>query len=575
MSDFIAQGQPFETPVGAAMDEYAKTPPSFSKAAGAFFGESSTLAETGRGIERSQYTSMTDRQEAEAQGRMAAADPNLMPGQPPQDDYFDGLKSGPAIPTPTLSAEDANKKYAPIGPDGKQTKITDQPIPEGVAQLVGKAKSDEIEREGIISRYSDAHSLPVTFGTGLVGFMMDPLNTASLFLPGLGEETVLNGLGRVGMATSSIAAKTVSRATAGAVTGGISQAPLSLARWGMGTEEASDYSLRDAFKDMAFASAGGAILHAGFGAVGDALRARRVMPADIAAEAATAPPNAMAGDAASILHADAPTKMDAMRSAVAQVAEGREVDVLPVFDVNAMRLVSEAAQLRARHGELTEFLGGLDNSPEGPAAAERLARVGEVERQMNVEGIEADQRRTLSNRRDELLANTTPETLREQAAPVELRRQAEAQQTNIEARLQEITAAQTQARAQTTLSPFAQIAEKQRDIYREGFTPGVPAAEARATQAAMYGPKEPAATPKPEPVASAKPSAAAEAKPVTPLDHDLATAEARLSAAQKEGVAIHPDDQAEIERTAKGMEQADSKSQALQQAAQCLAMAAE
>lgn len=446
MSDFIAQGQPFETPVGAAMDEYAKTPPSFSKAVGAFFGESSTVAETGRGIERSQYTSMTDRQEGEAQGRMAAADPNLMPGQPPQDDYFAGLKSGPAIPTPTLSAEDANKKYAPMGPDGKQTKITDQPIPEGVAQLVGKAKSDEIERQSIISRYSDAHSLPVTFGTGLVGFMMDPLNTASLFLPGLGEETVLGGLGRVGMATSSIAAKTVSRATAGAVTGGIAQAPLSLARWGMGTEEASDYSLRDAFKDMAFAAAGGAVLHAGFGAVGDALRARRVMPADIAPEATTAPPNAMAGDAASILHADAPTKMDAMRSAVAQVADGREVDVDPIF----------------KH------------------------------------------------------------------------------------------------------EPVSDVATEQRSVYQDGYAPGVPPDEMRATQEAMYGKGEPA-PPTPE-----TPGAAA-----TPLDHDLAAAEAQLTGMQKEGAAIHPEDQAEIERTAKGMAQADSKTQALQQAAQCLAVAAE
>lgn len=447
MTDFTTSGQPFETPIGAASESYAQTPPTFSRALGAFFGESSTTAAAARKIERSSYEAMSPEEEFQAEGWLAASDPNAIQGQPPREGYLRGLSNEPAIPTPTLSAEEANKRFAPIGPDGKQTSITDKPITEGAARLIGTAKADEIERQGVLARFAAAHSFPVTFGTGAAAFMLDPVNAASTFLPGIGEEAALAGLGRVGLATTGIAARTLARTAAGGTSAAIAQAPLSLARYGMGQEEASDYGLREAFRDVAFAAAGGAILHAGFGAAADALRARRAIPAEIPETPPGESVHALPEEAAQVLHADAPTKMDAMRAAVAQVAEGRPVDVETVF----------------KPGE---------RSP-------------------------------------------------------------------------------------------ADVAAAQRDLYRDGFAPGVPDPELRATDEAIYEPK-PETVPKPE----APPT---EGAPLTEADRQLAEAEAEFKRQGEEG--LHPEDKAELDQTAAELTQADQHEQAMMQAAQCLVAA--
>jgi hypothetical protein len=117
------------------------------------------------------------------------------------------------------------------------------------------------------------------------------------------------------------------------------------------------------------------------------------------------------------------------------VREGGEFTPAPI-DVDAIARLGEAEGLRARDRDLVSQLTGL---PAGdPASALTLARLGELERQIaNPETPRAELRR-LRDRRDQLLAETTPEQLQAAAAPLEQRRTLEAERASIAARLGEI-----------------------------------------------------------------------------------------------------------------------------------------
>lgn len=540
MPDFQFDGQPYEAPEAAADQTYAATPPSMGRAMGALFGESSSSEMLQRAGERGAYegASIFDQMLYQSGAAQAGVDPT-------------------PIQTPTLSPDEYNKKYAPIGPDGKQVPLGDKPMPEGIAQLVGKAKTDEIEREGVLARFSNAHSAPVTFGAGMAAFMLDPLNVATTFLPGIGEETALAGLGRVGV--TGIAARVGARVIAGGTAGTIAQAPVSALRYGLGTEEASDYGLRDAFRDMMFSAAGNAVMHAGLGTAADLIRGRSEIP--VSQEAGAAPDPA----ATMVLQADAPTKADAMRAGISQVTDGRMVDVLPAFARQDIELLSREAALKARGTETDEFLKNLEVHPNAQAASDTLARVSEVERQLQDETISTDQRKALGERRDELLANTNPETLREQASTLELQRQAQGERSRIDEQLADIHGQRTQAAAETALSPLPKLAESQREIYQNGFAASVPQPEFDQFHNDIYGAEEPEETEQPK----------AEGDAQTETDKQLADAEAQLQASQRNGVEIHPEDQAELQRTEAGMQAADAKEQAIGEAASCLGGAAE
>jgi hypothetical protein len=110
---------------------------------------------------------------------------------------------------------------------------------------------------------------------------------------------------------------------------------------------------------------------------------------------------------------------------------------LPIVDEKALRLTAEEAGLRDRAAELQTRLETLPAGDQ--AAAERLARVNAVDDQLKTASTAAE-RRVLSERRDELLADTTPEQLQVSAAPLEQRRVIEAEHTQIQARLGDIAA---------------------------------------------------------------------------------------------------------------------------------------
>jgi hypothetical protein len=115
---------------------------------------------------------------------------------------------------------------------------------------------------------------------------------------------------------------------------------------------------------------------------------------------------------------------------------------LPVVNPELLTLLGREAGLRQRLGELEKEIPAANPLTgtalvRGQAASETLARLATVEKDLGAATTDAE-RSALSSRRDELLADTTPEALRELAAPVEKRRQLESERTNVTTQLEDI-----------------------------------------------------------------------------------------------------------------------------------------
>jgi len=249
-----------------------------------------------------------------------------------------------------LDPDAANKAYAPEDNDGKPLKLFTAPVHEDDAMSIGRAKAKEIEREGILARYGNAHSTLTGLGVGAVGFMLDPIQAATAVLPGIGEEAIIAKLG------TDFLSKTVARGVAGGISAGAAMAPIAALKYGIGRTEASDYDLRAAFGEVAGGALFGAVMHAGvFPAVkyawGEGVT--RLNEQGILSPAGPEIPVPFDGDIRSIiesgvnkawdkhlgslygvrdlLSSDAETQRTALSAATAQVLDGRPVDISAIF----------------------------------------------------------------------------------------------------------------------------------------------------------------------------------------------------------------------------------------------------
>lgn len=280
MVGFITDREVSETSDDVANQEYLSVPPKESNLFGAKVAEESTIGTISRAAEHGLTRAFT-------------------PGN-------------------LLSADEINNRYAPLGPDGKQVKIASEPMYENVGELLGKQKGEKIDRQGIISRGEQMHDGIDNFTSSMAAFLVDPINTASMFVPGVGEEMAANAVGRVGL--TGYGAKLGSRLIQGGTAGAAGTGVISGIKYGLDPE----YELRDAFKDMAYGAAGGAIIHAGLGAAGDVWKSVR----------GTAEPEVQGephNEATKVLNADGPTKKSAMDASIAQMTDGREINVDPYF----------------------------------------------------------------------------------------------------------------------------------------------------------------------------------------------------------------------------------------------------
>jgi hypothetical protein len=299
MPDFAFDATPFETPEEAADIGYEQTPATL----GQFLG-----AEAASTTEKLRYAADM----GIYQGSSVLSQMLYGPGFSQAEEAGQDMPLPGSQLSPMLSRDEYQARYAPNGPDSKPVSLGDSPMSEAVAQLIGEAKRDELQREAVLQRFQDSHGALSNLGAGMIGFMLDPLRASTAFIPGIGEEAVTARLG------TGIAAQLAARLGTGATAGILSQAPVSALEYAAGTQEASDYSLRDAFRDMLYAGAGNAIFHAGLGTAADLWRAKmRGEPLSDAAKIATAP--------ATDQHA-------AMASAVSEIVDGRPVNITGFYD---------------------------------------------------------------------------------------------------------------------------------------------------------------------------------------------------------------------------------------------------
>lgn len=212
-----------------------------------------------------------------------------------------------------LSPVEANEAFAPKGEDW-----FDKYISFGLAKITADQRREKTQITANLQRYSEVHSWPFNLGVNAVGFMLDPANLGASMVPGLGEEAIAARLG------GGVVARLAGRAAAGAVGGAAAMVPSVAARGAFD----ENYSLREAFFDLAMGAAGGAVLQG-------------VLPG-VAREAGLLKPDKLMTDAArqtlvegltrdvTALGQTAEQIHTAQSVAVGQTAAELPIDVLPI-----------------------------------------------------------------------------------------------------------------------------------------------------------------------------------------------------------------------------------------------------
>lgn len=116
---------------------------------------------------------------------------------------------------------------------------------------------------------------------------------------------------------------------------------------------------------------------------------------------------------------------------------GYRVNELPNVGRADFANLGDVAAMRARTEQIDAALAKLpaSNDAKALAAEDSLTRLEEVTRRLGDETVTGDARRALMTRRDELLTDTNPETLRASAAPLQERRALEAERDSIGGRM--------------------------------------------------------------------------------------------------------------------------------------------
>lgn len=186
-----------------------------------------------------------------------------------------------AIDSPMLTAAQAQEQYGLSG----QLKFSED-VPTHVARDLYELKVQELARRSIAERapggfWQGAGEL----GAGFAGGVVDPINILSAFVPFVREA-------RMAAMTASWGAG-AARLGRGAIEGAAGAALVEPIVYGVAQQEQADYSALDSLLNVTFGAALGGGLHYGFGAIGDALAARRG-----GTPAASPPPASPAGPSA-------------------------------------------------------------------------------------------------------------------------------------------------------------------------------------------------------------------------------------------------------------------------------------
>jgi hypothetical protein len=242
-----------------------------------------------------------------------------------------------APPTPTISPEET-KQYSA---DGK-TALSDKPIPQGLAEVLGREQRERIEADSAIRRFEANTSwLPRTL-TGMVADATDPLKLSTLFVPGLGEEAVA---ARLGLGATFLG-RTAARGISGVTFGAAAQAPISAVQLALDP----DYHMRDFLYDTAVqAPFNAALAVIGAGALRESYRYLTGLP----------PLNYASAEARPVLSAGPQAQHDALGGAVSQIVEGKPIDVTGFFYRPPVADTAIGRFMENRNvGALPEHIGG-------------------------------------------------------------------------------------------------------------------------------------------------------------------------------------------------------------------------
>lgn len=595
MTDWITGGQPYETPPDVAAQGYANIAPPFGDSFGSLISESSPLRMGWDWAQR--HAARVDQEQPDISGVDDPADKKM------------------------LSPTDANKQYAPQGET-----ITDKPVSERLAQVLGQQKTAQVDRDGTLQRWGANTSWPTRFAVGTAAFMMDPLNAATAFLPGPGEASVLARLGYAGAEAAHaapLAARVGARLVSGAIGGAEAQAPLSALKVGLNADEQGDYDLRQGFLDMAYSGAANAVFHAGFGGLSDLLKGRRgatvtpnaqfetvgvtgaersvqnasgdlremsqeptgqgpALVSEVPGSADAGMPEARAS--AKVLNAAPQTKYEAMSAAVSQISDGRELDVSPVYgaaDAENFHAAPPGTNNPPPHGSWEQLIGDIESKVVRPTVADVAAHQGISEAEA------AKVLNDLSLRPDspiELARNASAEGDMRWRFKTEDRYALSMRQLATYAHntygigesdfpsraafvdhLYGLEAEANSAQSEPRYNPH-DLAEEQQRLYSNGYAPGIPQAEFDATNEQIYGKPEEG-----KPEQQPKSAETASGKPASPAEADLADAEARWQVRSPDMEQhLLPEERADLQRTEAALAQAQQKSEAFDQAASCL-----
>lgn len=211
-------------------------------------------------------------------------------------------------------------------------------VNEDVARFMAEQYDERIKREDIIAKHPGnwlTFGAPA-FAVGLAASMLDPINVASAFIPIVGQARYAGMLSRLG--------KFGARATKGAIEGAVGQAMLEPLHAIRMSEEQRDYHFTDVLTNIAFGAALGGGLHMIAGGIGDYVERYSIQ-----------------------------TKEQALRTAVAQIMDGRAVDVEPLLKVASALEHNEPLSV----GITKQETGGYQG-PERRVNAEHRKRISEM-----------------------------------------------------------------------------------------------------------------------------------------------------------------------------------------------------
>lgn len=174
---------------------------------------------------------------------------------------------------------------------GVDLKFSDVGVSQEKLDILIERKREEVKRKAVIGMGPQG-VLPgaAKIGTALAVSIADPLNVASAFIPVVSQANAVRLSAKLG--------KTGGRLATGAIEGAVGAAIIEPVVYAAMTAEQADYDLYDSYMNIVFGAAIGGGLHAGLGAIGDAIG-----------------------------RAPAQTKSDLLQSATGQALDNKPIDV--------------------------------------------------------------------------------------------------------------------------------------------------------------------------------------------------------------------------------------------------------